>query len=131
VIRIWDTTDPNRPAVAISPKPRMAQFALSADGAHLATVDTHGVTLWNANTGRQVWTSGKHRRGVQMVSFCPTRPLLASGDTAGTIFLWDFAGRVLARYDFGLQNVSGLCFAPDGLRCAAAGREVVLWDIDV
>lgn len=130
-IRVWDTTDPDRPAVAIVPKAR-ARFALSADGAHLATVGTRGVALWDAATGREQWASGKHRRGVQMVSFCPTRPLIATGDNAGTVFLWDVAGTVLARYDFGLRNVSGLVFAPDGLRCAAAGiATVVLWDVDV
>jgi WD40 repeat protein len=131
-IRVWDTTDPDRQAVAIRPKRRATRFALSADGSHLATVGTKGVTLWNAATGREAWASGKHRRGVVAVCFSPTRPLLASGDNAGNVFLWDFAGNALTRYDWGLGDVYGLAFAPDGLRCAAAGTEkVVLWDMDV
>jgi WD40 repeat protein len=132
VIRIWDTTAPDRRAVVVTPELWAWRFALSGDGARLATVGTRGVTLWTADTGREVWSSGKHRRGVQTAGFCPTRPLLATGDNAGVIFLWDFTGRVLARYDFGLKDVHGLAFAPDGLRCAATGpRSVVLWDIDV
>jgi WD40 repeat protein len=131
-IRVWDTTDPERPAVAVTPKGSATQFSLSADGTRLAVAGGRGVTLWNADSARQVWTSGKHRRGVTMTCFCPTRPLLATGDNAGCIFLWDLTGRVLARYDFGLKHVDGLAFAPDGLRCAAAGPgTVVLWDIDV
>jgi WD40 repeat protein len=139
-IRVWEvpsakpegvTTD-DRPPVAIKLKARPTRFALSADGAHLATIGTKSVTLWNAATGRELWASGKHRRGVSAAAFCPTRPLLATGDSAGNVFMWDFAGRVLARYDFGLRDVYGLTFAPDGLRCAAVGiDQVVLWDVDV
>jgi hypothetical protein len=130
-IRVWDTTNPKRRAVTITPKTSPGQYALSADGGHLATTGSRGVTLWNTATGREVWASGKHRRAVTFSSFSPTRPLLATGDNAGNVFLWDFAGRVLARYDFGLGHVSGLAFAPDGLRCAAVGtRQVVIWDID-
>jgi WD40 repeat protein len=139
-IRVWEVpsakpegvTTEDRPPVAVTPKTRAARFALSADGTHLATVGTKGLTLWNAATGRELWASGKHRRGVSMVAFCPTRLLLATGDNAGNIFLWDGAGRVLARYDFGLGETYGLSFAPDGLRCAAVGGDqVILWDLDV
>lgn len=130
-IRVWATDDPDRPPVTVAPK-APGRFALSADGGHLATVGSRGVTLWDAATGAEVWSSGKHRRSVTMTAFSPTRPLLATGDNAGTIFLWDFAGRVLVRYDFGLGDVSGLAFAPDGLRCAAAGgSKLVVWDVDV
>ncbi len=129
-IRVWDTTADRR-AVRIKPKVSTSRFVLSSDGSHLATVGSRGVTLWDATTGREVWSSGKHRRGVQMVSFCPGRQLLATGDNAGGIFLWDFAGRVLTRYDFGLGDVYGLTFAPDGLRGAAVdGRRIVIWDVD-
>jgi WD40 repeat protein len=120
-----------RPDIALA-KNKVTRFVLSADGSRLVTVGSRGITMWNADTGQQLWASGKHRCGVQVAAFCPTRLLLATGDNAGLIFLWDATGRVLTRYDFGLQNASGLAFAPDGLRCAAAGTDsVVLWDIDV
>jgi hypothetical protein len=39
---------------------------------------------------------------------------------------------VLARFDWGLGEVDAMCFAPDGLRCAAVDRngKVVVWDVD-
>jgi hypothetical protein len=59
--------------------------------------------------------------------------MFATGDTGGQVFLWDHTGRVLTRYDWGLGEVYAMCFAPDGLRCAAIDRagKVVVWDVDV
>jgi hypothetical protein len=40
-------------------------------------------------------------------------------------------GRVLAQYDWGIRELHALCFAPDGMRCAAAGTyKMVVWDVD-
>jgi WD40 repeat protein len=108
----------------------------SADGSRVATVTNRGVVLWDVSPGnrkvREVFRSGKHRRRVCAVACSPTKPLFATGDNAGQVFLWDFDGRVLSRFDWGLGEVQAMCFAPDGLRCAAAdtaGR-VVVWDVE-
>ena len=111
-------------------------IALSADGTRLATIGNRGVTLWDLANGapaREVFRSGKHRRGVTAVACNPTKSVLVTGDTAGQVFLWDDTGRVLTRFDWGLGDVYGLTFAPDGLRCAAADAKgkIVVWDVDV
>lgn len=138
---VWDLTAPNDPgARALVVRAgklgnHVSGVALSADGTRLATITARGLALWDVTGGTaapELFRSGKHRRRVSAVACRPTGPLIATGDVAGQVFLWDHAGRVLTRYDWGLGEVHALCFAPDGLRCAAADDKgkVVLWDVD-
>jgi WD40 repeat protein len=133
-VSVWDTADHDLPGaepLKVLAEGSLNGFALSADGSHVATATSRSVALWDGITGDGVFASGKHRRGVQSVAFHPTRPLLASGDTAGNVFVWDFTGRVLTRYDWGLKQVYALTFSPDGLRGAAVDRgKLVVWDVD-
>lgn len=133
-LRAWHVGGPKLPARAALSKfvLGVGDFALSADGSRLVAGDSHVLYGWDAASGTEVFRSGKHRRGVTAVACSPTRPLVVSGDNAGKVFLWDHAGRVLTRFDWGLGRVSGLAFAADGLRCAAVGGtgKVVVWDVD-
>jgi WD40 repeat protein len=134
-LKVWNVAT-KRPAelLVLERPPRLVRdFALSNDGTRLATVDTSGLTIWDVTSGEQVVRSGKHRRAVLAVACSPTKPVLATGDNAGQVFLWDYTGHVLTRYDWGLGEVYGLAFAPDGLRCAVADEKgkVVVWDVDV
>lgn len=137
----WDLAHPDAPtAVALLRVGGLGNYvagvAASADGARMATITSRGLQFWDleGETVRELFRSGKHKRRVTAVACGPTRPLIATGDAGGTVFLWDHAGRVLNRYDWGLSGeVYALCFAPDGQRCAATdgnGR-VVVWDVDV
>lgn len=140
---VWDLGIPDNPDLAVVSVPAERRgspvegFALSADGTRLACVTNRGVSLWaTANgwpTATEVFRSGKHRRRVSAVACCPTKPLLATGDTGGCVFLWDHAGNVLTRYDWRMAEVHALAFAPDGFRCAAsdAKGKTVVWDVDV
>lgn len=139
---VWDLTTPNNPKSAVvdvrigKAGSHVGGVALSADGAQLATITNRGLTLWDiagGTTAREVFRSGKHKRRVTAVACDPTKPLLVTGDSAGQIFFWDHAGHILSRYDWGLGEVYALCFAPDGLRCAAADNKgkLVVWDVDV
>jgi WD40 repeat protein len=138
VVAVWDLTAANSEPVLVRAGGHgvyVLGSALSADGSRLATVTNRVVVLWDVATGptaREVFRSGKHRRRVTAVACSPTRPMLATGDTAGQVFLWDFTGRALARFDWGLGEVRAMCFAPDGLRCAAADTvgKLVVWDVD-
>lgn len=115
------------------PTTHMNHFAMSADGSHLAAVGSNGLSIWKTNGGEEVVRSGKHRRGVLALACNPAKPILATGDSAGQVFLWDYAGNVLTRFNWELGQVYGLAFAPDGLRCAAIDDtgKVVIWDVDV
>ncbi|MBN9121790.1 MAG: WD40 repeat domain-containing protein [Planctomycetes bacterium] len=137
---VWDLTAPDAPESAVVEVragklgTHLDGIALSADGTWLATINHRGLTLWDVSgaSASEVFRSGKHRRRVSAVACGPTRPVLATGDTAGQVFLWDHTGRVLNRYDWGLSEVYALCFAPDGLRCAVADGKgkIVVWDLD-
>lgn len=139
---VWDLTRPDDPeATGLSVRTGAVGkyvdgVAASADGTKLALVTSRGLELWDIDGWEavQVFRSGKHKRRVSAVACSPTRPLIATGDAGGTVFLWDHTGRVLNRYDWGLvSEVYALTFSPDGLRCAAANGagKVVVWDVDV
>jgi WD40 repeat protein len=134
--RVWNIANGKRPIRArtlIYPRNPVNAFALSADGSLLALAESAALTVWNTHTSDEVFFSGKHRRKVTAVACSPTKPLIATGDSAGGIFLWEHSGNVLTRYAFGLGEIYGLAFAPDGLRCAAVDGtgKVVVWDMDV
>jgi WD40 repeat protein len=135
-IRVWNIAGgklPKRAVVRVKPRIQVDRFALSCNGSRLAAVSSRGLTIWDTKSGEEVIHSGKHRRSVTAVACSPNRPTLVTGDNAGKVFLWDTAGRVLKRYDWGLSNVYHVAFAPDGLRAAAvdATGKVVVWDVDV
>ena len=134
-VRAWHIVGANWPAqAALCAKPRMGarDAALAADGRYLAIVSSRGLEIWNTASRKCEFFSGKHRHAVTAVACSPTNSLFVSGDNAGKVFLWDFSGRLLTRFDWGLANVFGLCFSPDGLRCAAMDKtgKVVIWDTD-
>ena len=116
----------------VEPDGYFSGCALTPDGSAVAVATSRGFAAWGVASGEQLFKSGKHRRAVVDVACAPDRPLFATGDNAGAVYLWDAAGRVLNKYDWGLGCVAKLGFAPDGLRCAAmdVGGKVVVWDID-
>jgi WD40 repeat protein len=134
-IRVWHVGGPKLPSRSSfnADVPfYINDFALSADGSHVATVDNYALEVWNTKTGKHK-RSGKHRSIVSAVACHPTRPVLVTGDHAGKVFLWSHDCRVLTRYNWELGVVRGLAFAPDGLRCAVVyvSGKVVVWDVDV
>jgi len=108
-------------------------FALSADGASLIAVGGSGVRVWNTSYGKYKTHFNAHEGTVTAVACDPTKPGFITGDNVGQVFLWDFTGRVLTRYDWKLGEIYSLAFAPDGLRAAAVDHsgKLVVWDVDV
>jgi WD40 repeat protein len=134
-LRVWNVSRSKLPvhtSITVETRVSPNDFALSADGSRLVAGDSYALYVWDTATGARVVHSGKHRRGVMAVACNPTKPIIATGDNVGNVFLWDHAGNILTRFDWGLGHVSGLTFAADGLRCAAIGGtgKVVIWDVD-
>ena len=99
-----------------------------------------GLTLWNPNTGSEVWHkpfSAPRRLGVVIAP--GNRRLALSSDgshlaiwdrRAGGVELWDADGTDLGVIDTGNAFVNALDFSPDGARLVVATSETVLmWDV--
>jgi|GEM_PF-2358209 len=134
--RVWNIANGNLPGqarVRIEPPNVVNAFALTSAGDLLAVAESTALSLWNTTSGEEVFRSGKHRRKVTTVACSPAHPILITGDKAGHVFVWDYRGNILARYDWGLGEIYSLAFAPDGLRAAAVDHsgKLVVWDVDV
>jgi WD40 repeat protein len=63
--------------------------AISNDGRHIATGGTdQTVQIWCSEAGQDLCTLCDHKAGVQTVVFNKDDSLLASGDQAGIILIW-------------------------------------------
>ncbi|HUR53895.1 MAG TPA: hypothetical protein VMZ71_07175, partial [Gemmataceae bacterium] len=62
-------------------------FGLTHDGAVVAVATSRGVAAWDVASGEQLFKSGKHRRAVTALACAPDRPLIATGDREGQVFL--------------------------------------------
>ena len=96
------------------------------------------VRLWNAEDGSVICTLAPSEAAVESISFHPTAPLLASGVLRGEypLTIWDLESRSSTNIaDSKLDEVSSICFSPNGhlLACAGNGRtsEVEVWRIDL
>jgi WD40 repeat protein len=110
---------------------RFNDVAFSPDGRRFAAAGSSGVVLWSLQRGQppDVVAAG---RDVTSVAYRPDGRLLAVGELAGTLLLWDLEGRRAVDPPPGplAQAVGDLAFSPDGRRLAAGGYpQVVLWDL--
>jgi WD40 repeat protein len=108
-------------------------IAICSDGKHLASAGMDGgVALWEADSGRKVWSRRGHQGPCYSVAFSPDRRLLATGGADGLVKLWEVDGgaeRQALRGPGGL--VKTIAFRPDGHQLAAAGASgsIRLWDV--
>lgn len=90
------------------------------------------VKLWDATTGREIFTLTGHAGPVTRVTFSPDGLRLASASWDQTIKVWEVAtGEEIFTLKIGKQiNCYGLAFSPDGTMLAAAsdGTTVQFWD---
>jgi WD40 repeat protein len=115
--------------------------AFSPDGRHLAVGGGQGtLTVWDAATGREVYSLTGHSLSVMGVAYSPDGRRLASvsgdgGRRAGELKLWDTAtGAELLSLPGRLGSINAIAFSPDGQRLATATAgelgqvRLQLWD---
>jgi len=90
------------------------------------------VTLWDANSGREIGALKGHGKGVSQVVFSRDGRLLASASTDNTIRIWDVSSqRELRTLTGHTANIESIDFSPDGRLLASAGEDggTYLWDV--
>jgi len=115
------------------PVTNAAAVAFSPDGQILAVANTDdgSVSLWDAETGRDIDLLRGHCSHVSALAFSAAKNELVSAGSDGTLKVWD-----LDRCHRGLRiaapekEIADLAFTPDGTRLLTAGRDgtVRVWD---
>ncbi len=140
-VRIWDaTTYAEILALEELKKSGVRGLALSPDGQRLAISLVGGpeVMVWDARSGRELFTFHGHTRGVNCVAFDPEGRWIASGSGGfdrsdnGEVKIWDSrTGQERLTLGGHLVGVYSVAFSPDGRRLATGGMDqtVKIWDL--
>jgi hypothetical protein len=110
-------------------------FAISPDGAILASVGSGRIRLWEIDSGREIRTLPAHEHYTQALAFSPDAKLLASGGDRGRVILRDVAsGQERLRIEHPEKSLAQIAFSPDGRMLATIGygrgtdAPLRLWD---
>jgi WD40 repeat protein len=142
-VRIWDVTTrepvpmhPGRAGKEVQTFPDNNEpywIAFSPKGERLATGRNDGkVSVWETQTGQEVFRLEGHLMPVRGVAFSPDGHLLASSSEDGVVKLWNLATReeerTLHRHASAVRCVA---FSPDGKRLATASVDhtAKLWEV--
>ncbi|MGW4383382.1 nSTAND1 domain-containing NTPase [Kitasatospora sp. NPDC004531] len=157
-VRLWDVTDPARPATLGQPLPEgpavdaIRSVAFSPDGRTLAVGGHSGdhtrdgvvgsgvLDLWDVSSAGHPRALGTVEQlpwgAVQSVAFAPDGRVLAAADSGGEIRLWSLTGPgrptpIGEPLSGPAHPIASVAFAPDGhtLAAADAGGEVRLWNV--
>jgi len=146
-IHIWNASTLAPTGQIVNPRELdgLTAFALSPDGRHLVTghgdplnpaaADKAKIKVWDLSTGQLAGTfPAAHPAAITRLEFSRRGLLLASGDMAGNVRLWDFAAKKLFAKQVPPQGkpIVHLAFDLLGERLAVAADEtcVRVWQID-
>ena len=108
-------------------------IAFSPDGQWLAAASEKKVLLWDTNQGAgQLARMLEHTFRVTTVAFSPDSLTLASGNTSGTVEVWEVStGQRLYTLDRLAAPARSLAFSPDGRTLASAhmDKTIRLWNM--
>jgi WD40 repeat protein len=132
-VQFWDAADGREVRTLAAPNGGYlpAPLAFSPDSRLLACGTWHSVKVWEARTGKAVFTLRGYPEEVWSIAFSPDGRRLASGGHAGTIKVWDTgSGQVVLSLKGHTSRVHGLAFSPDGKHLASGSGEgtVRIWD---
>ncbi|HNU71772.1 MAG TPA: hypothetical protein PKL48_08695, partial [Thermodesulfobacteriota bacterium] len=107
--------------------------AFSPDGWHVLSASSdQTLKLWEAATGRELWTRKGHPESVIACAFSPDGGLIASGSCDRTLKLWDAAlGKEIRTIGGHKDWVRSVAFSPDGTLIVSGSDDctVRIWDV--
>ncbi len=103
-------------------------------GTLVSASDDHTVRVWSLATGASRYPPMEHEGAVYAMDVSPDGRWIASGDTTGSIYLWNMETGMLAR-SFNAHHdkpVFDVAFSPDGRYLASGGWDdrLQLWSLD-
>lgn len=122
-VRLWDLETGRHETLKGHEGPVWC-VAFSRDGARLASGGAGGAILWDVAKRKM---ERKFGTGVTCLSFAEER--VATGALDGTVAVWNFEGKELARADL-KGAVLSVAFHPSGRAIAAGGQGGLLREID-
>ena len=126
------------------PQPSIGSFAFAPDGRTLATINTdHTISLWEAASGKRRTNLGREGPGpsptdklrsgeLECIAFAPDGNLLAAGDSAGRVRLFDLTtAKELDSLVGHIGPVLSLAFAANGRRLVggSADTTALVWEV--
>jgi WD40 repeat protein len=146
-VYIWDVKHGKQISETLSTGEPMIALAFDSEGKTLAasTVFRYSqtedmeeeqiVSLWDVSRGESLRKLPGHKGMATCMAFSPDGRLLASGDYAGNLFLWEVSTGIkqqpaLNRGRNESPYLNSLAFSPDG-KLLAYGRhnDIILWEV--
>lgn len=131
-VALWDTASGEQTTRLTECTEFFDGLCFTPDGTRLAAVSHQSLWLWELPSGRAICRrpSKKFYTGLAV---SPNGRLLATSCNDGTVRFWSAGdGEPLEVFDWEIDKVLCVAFAPDGTRAAAGGAigRLVVWDVD-
>jgi len=107
-------------------------IAISPTGNLLIAGDDDGVTCWDVNTKKRLWSASESFFARPAIAICPDGTAVVCGGEKGRFAMRDIrTGRVLSTFTHGTNDWNAFAFNPNGTEIAAGNRkgEIAIWSL--